>query len=46
MRFLTLDFFRQSITPGPLINTLKYFQILFQIRRAIRPLSLIQRYAT
>jgi hypothetical protein len=29
-------FFRQSITPRPLINTLKYFRILFGIRRAIR----------
>jgi hypothetical protein len=37
-------FFRQSITPRPLINTLKYFRILFRIRRAIRPLSLIPRY--
>jgi hypothetical protein len=34
-------FFRQSITPRPLINTLKYFRI----RRAIRPLSLIPGYA-
>jgi hypothetical protein len=38
-------FFRQSITPRPLINTLKYFRILFRIRWAIRPLSLISRYA-
>jgi hypothetical protein len=38
-------FFRQSITPRPLINTIKYFRILFRIRRAIRPLSLIPRYA-
>jgi hypothetical protein len=38
-------FFRQSITPRPLINTLKYFRILSRIRRAIRPLSLIPRYA-
>jgi hypothetical protein len=38
-------FFRQSITPRPLINTLKYFRILFRIRRAIRPLSLIPLYA-
>jgi hypothetical protein len=29
-------FFRQSITPRPLINTLQYFRILFWIRRAIR----------
>jgi hypothetical protein len=40
-----LRFFRQSITPRPLINTLKYFRILFRIRRATRPLSLIPRYA-
>jgi hypothetical protein len=32
-------FFRQSITPRPQINTLKYFRILLRIRRAIRPLS-------
>jgi hypothetical protein len=38
-------FFVQSITPRPLINTLKYFRILFRIRRAIHPLSLIPRYA-
>jgi hypothetical protein len=38
-------FFRQLITPRPLINTLKYFRILFRIRRAIRPTSLIPRYA-
>jgi hypothetical protein len=38
-------FFRQSITPRPQINTLKYFRILFRIRRAICPLSLIPRYA-
>jgi hypothetical protein len=38
-------FFRQSITPRPLINTPKYFRILFRIRRAIRPLSFIPRYA-
>jgi hypothetical protein len=30
------QFFRQSITPRPQINTLKYFRILFRIRRAIR----------
>jgi hypothetical protein len=29
-------FFRQSIAPRPLINTLKYYRILFRIRRAIR----------
>jgi hypothetical protein len=40
-----LQFFRQSIISRPLINTLKYFRILFRIRRAIRPLSLIQHYA-
>jgi hypothetical protein len=38
-------FLRQSIIPGPQINTLKYFWILFRIRRNIRPLSLIPRYA-
>jgi hypothetical protein len=45
MRFLTLRFFRQSIAPRPLINTLKYFRILFQIRRAIYKNVLIPRYA-
>jgi hypothetical protein len=38
-------FFRQSITHMPLINTLKYFQILFRIRRAIYENVLIPRYA-
>jgi hypothetical protein len=38
-------FFRQSITPRALINTLKYFQILFRIRRAIYENVLIPRYA-
>jgi hypothetical protein len=38
-------FFRQSITPRPLINTLKYFRILFRIRRAIYENVLIPRYA-
>jgi hypothetical protein len=42
-RFSTLGFFLQSITPRPLINTQKYFRILFRIRRAIRPLSPIAR---
>jgi hypothetical protein len=44
-RFSTLGFFRQSITPRPLINTLKYFRILIRIRRAIRPLSFIPHSA-
>jgi hypothetical protein len=39
-------FFRQSITPRPLINTLKYFRILFRIRKAIYKNVLIPRYAT
>jgi hypothetical protein len=30
-------FFRQLITPRPYINILKYFRILFRIRRDIRP---------
>jgi hypothetical protein len=30
-------FFRQSITPRLQIDTLKYFWILFRIRRDIRP---------
>jgi hypothetical protein len=38
-------FFRQSIIPRPLINTLKYFRILFRIRRAIYKNVLIPRYA-
>jgi hypothetical protein len=38
-------FFRQSITHRPLINTLKYFRILFRIRRAISENVLIPRYA-
>jgi hypothetical protein len=44
-RFLTSDFFRQSITPRPQMNTLKYFRILFRIRRAIYDNVLIPRYA-
>jgi hypothetical protein len=39
------SFFRQSITPRPLINTLKYFRIPFRIRRAIYENVLIPRYA-
>jgi hypothetical protein len=39
-------FFRQSITPRPLINTLKYFWILFRIRRVIYENVLIPHYAT
>jgi hypothetical protein len=39
-------FFPQSITPRPLINTLKYFRILFLIRRAIRSQTFVQRYVT
>jgi hypothetical protein len=31
-----LWFFRQSVTPRPQINTLKYFRILFQILFQIR----------
>jgi hypothetical protein len=38
-------FFRQSIPPRPLINTLKYFRILFRICRAIYENVLIPRYA-
>jgi hypothetical protein len=38
-------FFRQSITPRPLINTLKYFRFLFRIRRAITEYVFVQRYA-
>jgi hypothetical protein len=38
-------FFRQSITPRPLINTLKYFRFLFRIRRSITELVFVQRYA-
>jgi hypothetical protein len=38
-------FFRQSITPRPLINTLTYFRNLFRIRRAIYENVLIPRYA-
>jgi hypothetical protein len=37
--------FRQSITPRPLINTLKYFRTLFQIRPAIYENVLILNYA-
>jgi hypothetical protein len=43
MRFSTLRFFRQSITPRPLINTLKYFRILFRICQAIYENVLIPR---
>jgi hypothetical protein len=35
-RFLTLGFFRHSITPTPQIITLKYFWILFRIRQDFR----------
>jgi hypothetical protein len=35
----------QSITLRPLINTLKYLQILFRIRRAIYENMLIPHYA-
>jgi hypothetical protein len=38
-------FFRQSITPRPLIYTLKYFRFLFRIRRAITEYVFVQRYA-
>jgi hypothetical protein len=38
-------FFHQSITPRPLINTLKYFRILFRIRQAIYENVMIPRYA-
>jgi hypothetical protein len=38
-------FFRQSITPRPQINALKYFRILFQIRWEINGNVLIPRYA-
>jgi hypothetical protein len=40
-----LWFFRQSITPRPQMNTLKYFRILFQIRWEINENMLILRYA-
>jgi hypothetical protein len=43
--FSTLGYFRQSITPRPLINTLKYFRFLFRIRRAITEYVFVQRYA-
>jgi hypothetical protein len=39
-------FFRQSITLRPLINTLKYFRFMFQIRQAITEYVFVQRYAT
>jgi hypothetical protein len=35
-RFSTSGFFHKSTSPRPLINTLKYFRILFRIRGAIR----------
>jgi hypothetical protein len=34
-----------SITPRPLINTLKYFRFLFRIRRAITEYVFVPRYA-
>jgi hypothetical protein len=37
-------FFRQSITPRPLINILKYFRILFRICQAIYKNVLIPSY--
>jgi hypothetical protein len=40
-----LCFFRQSITPGPQMNTLKYFRILFRIRWEMNENVLIPRYA-
>jgi hypothetical protein len=40
-----LRFFRQSITPRPLINTLKYFRFLFRFCRAITEYVFVQRYA-
>jgi hypothetical protein len=40
-----LWFFRQSITPRPQMNTLKYFRILFRIRWEINENVLIPRYA-
>jgi hypothetical protein len=43
-RFLTSGF-RQSITPRPQMNTLKYFRILFRIRWQINENVLIPRYA-
>jgi hypothetical protein len=43
--FWPLVFFRQSITPRPQMNTLKYFQILFRIRWEIYENVLIPRYA-
>jgi hypothetical protein len=45
MRFSTLGYFRQSITPRPLINNLQYFRFLFRIRRAITEYVFVQRYA-
>jgi hypothetical protein len=42
-RFSTLGFFRQSITPRPLINNLKYFPFLFWIRRAITKYLFVKR---
>jgi hypothetical protein len=41
-----LWFFRQSITPRPQMNTLKYFRILFRTRWEINKNVLIPRYAT
>jgi hypothetical protein len=38
-------FFRQSITPRPQMNTLKYFRFLFRIRWEINEHVLIPRYA-
>jgi hypothetical protein len=38
-------FFRQSITPRPQMNTVKYFRILFRIRWEINENVLIPRYA-
>jgi hypothetical protein len=40
-----LWYFRQSITPRPQMNTLKYFRILFRIRWEINENVLIPRYA-
>jgi hypothetical protein len=40
-----LWFFRQSITPRPQMNILKYFRILFRIRWEINENVLIPRYA-
>jgi hypothetical protein len=40
-----LWFFRQSITPRPQMNTLKYFRIMFWIRWEINKNVLILRFA-